>query len=89
MYQIIKDGTVMAYVERPRYIRKHENGAFVETSEAEAQGIAINGTPYQILGRENMPGAEATVGISEVDGGIVMVGQRDSISELIQTVLEG
>ena len=61
----------------------------MRTSEVEAQGIAIQSTPYHLLGREDLPGAVATVGISEIDGGTVLVNQQDSINELIQTVLEG
>ena len=89
MYQIFKDGRVIAYVEHPNFIRLHDNGSYVPTSENEAQGIALNGTPYQLLGKEELDGALETVGISEVDGGVVIVNQQDSINELIQTVLEG
>lgn len=89
MYQIIKDGSVVAYVEKPYYIRKHSNGCFVKTDEENACGIAICGTPYHLLGRDELDGVAETVAISEVDGGIVIVNQRDNISELIQTVLEG
>lgn len=89
MYQVFKDGRVFGYIEQPIFIRLHENGSYVRTSETEAQGIAIQSTPYHLLGREDLPGAVATVGISEIDGGTVLVNQQDSINELIQTVLEG
>lgn len=89
MYRIVRDGAVIAYVEQPYYIRLHTNGCFVKTTEEKAQGIAIQSVPYHLLGKEDLPGAVATVGISEVDGGIVLVNQQDSINELIQTVLEG
>lgn len=89
MYQVFKEGRVMAYVERPFFIRLHENGSYVPTTEDKAQGIALNGTPYHLLGTPELEGAAATVGISEVDGGMVLVNQQDSINELIQTVLEG
>ena len=55
MYQIIKDNTVMAYVDNPVFIRMHTNGCYVSTTEDEAQGIAIESTPYHILGREELP----------------------------------
>lgn len=89
MYRIVKDGSVMAYVEQPHYIRLHTNGCFVKTTEENAQGIAIQSIPYHLLGKEDLPGAVATVAISEVDGGAVLINQQDSINELIQTVLEG
>lgn len=89
MYQVFKGEKVVAYVERPNFIRLHENGSYVLTSEVEAQGIALNGNPYQLLGRETLEGAMETVGISEVDGGMVVINQQDGINALIQTVLEG
>ena len=46
MYEIRKDGSVIALTEKPNYIRKHENGCFVLTDEAMAEGVAYNGTPY-------------------------------------------
>lgn len=89
MYKIIKDGAVMAYVEQPHYIRLHENGCYVKAAEEDAQGIAIQSIPYHLLGKEELPGAVATVGVSEVDGGTVIINQQDGINALIQTVLEG
>ena len=89
MYKVIEDGTVMAYVEQPHYIRLHTNGCYVRATEEDAQGIAIQSIPYHLLGREELPGAVATVGISKIDGGMVLVNQQDSLNELIQTVLEG
>lgn len=89
MYQITRDGAVMAYVEKPIFIRLHDNGCYVPTTEQDAQGIAIQSTPYQMFGKEELPGAVGTVIVSEIDGGVVMVNQRDTINELIQTVLEG
>lgn len=89
MYQVIKDNAVMAYVGDPVFIRIHTNGCYVAATEDEAQGIAIQSTPYHILGREELPGAVATVMIVKIDGGVVIANQQDSINELIQTVLEG
>ena len=51
----------MAYVGDPVFIRMHTNGCYVAATEDEAQGIAIQSTPYHILGREELPGAVATV----------------------------
>ena len=45
MYQVIKDNTVMAYVDDPIFIRMHTNGCYVAVTEDEAQGIAIQSTP--------------------------------------------
>lgn len=89
MYQIIKDNVVMAYVDQPVFIRRHENGCYVATSEEEAQGIAIQSVPYHILGREELPGAVETVMIVKIDGGIVLAEQKRAIDGLIVNILEG
>lgn len=88
MYQIFKDGGVFALVETPIYIRLHENGCFVQATPEQAQGIAIQGTPYQLLGRESMERDLEVVGISEVDGGSVVITQQNNINEMIRTMLE-
>lgn len=89
MYQIIKDNAVMCYVDDPVFIRLHENGCYVAATEDEAQGISIQSTPYHILGREELPGAVATVVISKIDGGILAAEQKRVIDGLIVNILEG
>lgn len=89
MYEVIKDKVVMAYVDQPVFIRLHENGCYVASSEEEAQGIAIQSVPYHILGRADLPGAVATVVISKVDGGILVAEQKRIIDGLIVNILEG
>ena len=60
MFKITKDGATMAMTEAPNYIKQAENGCFVLCPEAEATGIAHNGTVYHLLGRPDMAGAEIT-----------------------------
>lgn len=61
MFKIIKDGTSLGMTEAPTYVRQAENGCFVLCQEAEATGIAHNGTVYHLLGREAMEGAESVI----------------------------
>lgn len=61
MIKIIKDGTSLGMTEAPTYVRQAENGCFVLCQEAEATGIAHNGTVYHLLGREAMEGAESVI----------------------------
>lgn len=89
MYQVIKDNMVMAYVDSPVFIRMHTNGCYVAATEDEAQGIAIQSTPYHILGREDLPGAVATVMTVKIDGGILAAEQKRAIDGLIVNILEG
>ena len=44
MYRIIKNGAELALIEAPSYVRQARNGCFVLCQEAEAAGIAHNGT---------------------------------------------
>ena len=46
MYKIITHKGEIHLTEKPNFIRKHENGCFVLTDEAAAEGIAYHGTPY-------------------------------------------
>ena len=89
MYRIIKDGETYAYVEEPRYIRQNSNGIFVKTTKDEAQGIALDSTPYNLFGREAMDGVDETVMLSTLDSGSVIYSQQDSLDELILSALEG
>lgn len=61
MFKIIKDGTSLGMTEAPTYVRQAENGCFVLCQEAEATGIAHNGTVYHLLGREALEGAESVI----------------------------
>ena len=46
MYKIIMTTGETYLTEKPNFIRKHENGCFVLTDEATAEGVAQNSTPY-------------------------------------------
>ena len=46
MYEIRKDGSVIALTEKPNYIRRHADGFYILCEEEDAQGVAYHGTPY-------------------------------------------
>ena len=46
MYEIIKDGAVLALTESPNYIRLHPDGFYILCEQKEAQGVAYHGKPY-------------------------------------------
>ena len=54
MYKIIKDGATVGMTEAPNYIKQTENGCLAPCPEAEAQGVAHTGVPYNLLGRQPM-----------------------------------
>lgn len=81
MFKITKDGATVAMTEDPNYIKQAENGCFVLCPEAEATGIAHNGTVYHLLGRPDMAGAEITVMLEETDAGAEIQSASESAAE--------
>ena len=84
MFKITKDGATVAMTEAPNYIKQAENGCFVLCPEAEATGIAHNGTVYHLLGRPDMAGAEITVMLEETDAGAEIQAASVSATENAQ-----
>lgn len=71
MYEIRKDGALLALTEQVNYIRLHPDGFYLLCPEAEAQGVAVAGTPYHLMGRDEMPECE-TVLVQETDAGAAL-----------------
>lgn len=65
MYQIIKNGEVIAAQAGLQWVKKQENGIFVRSSAEEGQGILVGDTIYIVRGKPAMDGRE-TVDIVEV-----------------------
>ena len=72
MYEIRKDGGVIALTEKPNFIRKHENGCFVLTDVNHADGVAYHGTPYLF--------ADGTI-CCEVDKGADILETEKTVSD--------
>jgi hypothetical protein len=71
MYQIIKiNGTKVGITESVNYIKIHTNGCFVVTNKEDAIGVAYRGMTYNLVGHNDIIGAE-TVIISEIDLGYI------------------
>lgn len=68
MFKIMKETTVIAVVGKPTYVRMQENGSFGLTSEDSANGVAVNGAVYHLIGRPEITGAESVVVVEEDDG---------------------
>ena len=81
MYEIRKDGAVLALAEKPTYIYLHPDGFYALCDEAQAQGIAVSGQAFSLFGREPMAGCE-TVLLVETDAGDILMKneQTNSIS---------
>ena len=86
MYKIVKGSEVIGIVEAPRYINQVD-GIYVQAEVSEAQGVAVNSTPYN-LPDGGMEGLE-TVTVSEVDGGEYILTQQSAIDAMLRSALEG
>ena len=81
MYRIIKNGAELALIEAPSYVRQARNGCFVLCQEAEAAGIAHNGTVYHLLGREALEGAESVI-LEKTDAGDLVKRIQDTAKDV-------
>lgn len=76
MFKISKtDGTFLGATEEVNYIRVAANGCFVSTDARDAQGVAVDSTPYNLQGH-----AEITRGGLVCDEAVV---ERTTLSDLI------
>lgn len=87
MYQIIKDGALLALTEAPTYVHLKENGCFALCAQDQAQGIAHGGTVYHLLGREAIEGAE-TVMLEETDAGSELATVKETLAAADETAIE-
>ena len=87
MYEIIKDGAVLSLTESPNYIRLHPDGFYILCEQSEAQGVALDGTPYHLFGRKPMDGLE-TVVLVEIDSGRILQEQETVNSIAFVTLAE-
>lgn len=61
MYAICSGGELIALAENPRYVKRNEDGIFVEAAAEDAEAIAVNGTLYNIPGGDTIEGAPEAV----------------------------
>jgi hypothetical protein len=87
MYEIRKDDSVLALTEKPTYIYRHAEGFYALCSEADAQGIAVNGKPYSLHGRTPMEGCESVL-LVETDAGDILRENEQTSSIAFVTLAE-
>lgn len=89
MYRIIKvsDGTEIGVTDTIEFIRYGNSGCFVPATQDEAIGVAYNCVTYNLVGFEEIDGAD-TVVVSKIDAGEVMK-EMASYSELAAAIREG
>ena len=78
MYEIRKYGGVIALTEKPNYIRKHPDGFYILCEEEDAQGVAVDGTVYRLMGRTGLDELEE-VQLIEKDTGTVLQSSSEAV----------
>ena len=86
MYEIIKDGAVLALTESPNYIRLHPDGFYILCDQSEAQGVAVDGVPYALS--EGALGACESVIVVKRDTGHILQEQKTVNSITFVTLAE-
>lgn len=59
MYAILSEGQLIALCDKPRYVKiKEETGVYIESeSKEDALALSVNGTLYNLIGKDNIPDA--------------------------------
>lgn len=81
MNRIIRiDGTELGLVDEARYIKRSSYGAFVEAERKDAIGVAVKGVVYNLLGHDEIAGAD-TVLVSDASTADELTVQRADLDE--------
>ena len=68
MKGIVSNGELVGVCDKPRFVMKNpKSGAYIQTTEENAEGIAVRGTLFNINGKEIIPDAPMAI-IREMDG---------------------
>jgi len=93
MYKITKNGKGIAICDKPRFIKLNkESGAYIEASQAEAEGVAVGGQVYNFNGKQIQENAEEVM-VSEIDSGELLLSlqteaeEAQSIGQIVFTTL--
>ena len=80
MYEVTKDGAVIATVDRLQYVRQQPNGIIINCPEADAQGICVNDAFYHLPWLPPLPGAQ-DVEINEFSGAAALAAIEEALNE--------
>lgn len=81
MDRIIRiDGTELGMADEARYIKYGKCGQFVQASRAEAIGVAFKNTVYNLLGHDDIEGAE-TVLVSRISTANELTAQKEELQK--------
>jgi hypothetical protein len=82
MYEIYKDGRVISYEDKARYVKLQSNGTYCLCDEPEAHGVVVNNEYIcHLEGKPPIPVAE-TVSIVEINGSALLTELDAAIIDL-------
>lgn len=73
MYRIVSitTGAEIGVVDAVRYIKVGSSGSYTPAASEDATGVAVNGVAYDLMGHDEVKGAD-TVLVAEFDGGALV-----------------
>lgn len=84
MFEIIKNGAIIATTETPNFIRRHQDGFYILCDRADATGVAVDGVPYALW--DGSLGDCETVTVFEIDGGRLL-REQETVSNIVFVTL--
>lgn len=90
MYRIVSvnTGDEIGVVDEVTYIKVGDSGSYTNATKETATGVAVNSVAYDLVGHDEVNGAD-TVIVTEFDGGATIAEQQRIINGLLITMLEG
>lgn len=85
MVKFYKNGMLFAVADEPRWVRLQKNGCYGLCEKSNAEGVAIDGTVYNLPGHAISENDE--IGFEVVDGGVYMA-ERFIETEQMMTDLD-
>lgn len=82
MYQIIKDGSVISYEDKARFVKLQANGVYVLCLESEAQGVVVDNDRIANLTGHELPGVSETVHVEEINGSALLTDMQTALTTL-------
>lgn len=90
MYRIVSvtTGAEIGVVDAVSYIKVGSSGSYTPATLEDATGVAVNSVAYDLMGHDEVNGAD-TVLVTKFDGGATVAEQQRIINGLLISMLEG
>lgn len=90
MYRIVSvtTGAEIGVVDAVNYIKVGSSGSYTPATMDDATGVAVNSVAYDLMGHDEVNGAD-TVLVTKFDGGTAVAEQQRIINGLLISMLEG